>query len=317
MVADQASEQSRRGSSAGIVSALVCTRNRAESLVRTVRSLLKTDAPRFELIVMDQSDGDETERALRVFSDDPRLRHVRSSARGKGAALNEGLRLALGGVVVCTDDDCEAPPNWARDMTSALELQPAAAILFCNVAAGPHDRTAGYVPAYDPCQERVLRSIAAARHGLGLGAGMALRRQAVLEFGGFDETFGPGSRFASGDDWDLALRALLRGWHVCDTDRISIVHHGFRTFEEGRDHALRDWIAIGALWAKPVRAGHGSAVIPALGYFLEQAVWPPMFDVLRLRPPSGRSRIVGFVRGFAEGIRTPVDPETLFFRSAG
>jgi cellulose synthase/poly-beta-1,6-N-acetylglucosamine synthase-like glycosyltransferase len=97
------------GATPSVVSALVCTRNRAESLLRVVRSLLQEDDD-FELIVMDQSDGQESEEALSVFRRDERLRYVRSGARGKGAALNEGLRLARGGVVVCTDDDCEAPP---------------------------------------------------------------------------------------------------------------------------------------------------------------------------------------------------------------
>src|SRR5690606_22368170 len=88
-------------------SALICTRNRPEGIVRAVRSLL-AGSDEFELIVMDQSDGPETEQALAPLAGDRRLRYVRSQTRGKGAALNEGLRLAQGDVVVCTDDDCEA-----------------------------------------------------------------------------------------------------------------------------------------------------------------------------------------------------------------
>jgi GT2 family glycosyltransferase len=296
------------------VSALVCTRNRPDSLVRTVRSLLRSDGDRFELIVIDQSDGTESEEALRPFDDERRLRYIRYHGRGKGAALNEGLRLASGGVLVCTDDDCEAPPGWVAQMAQVMAQQPTAAIVFCNVRAEPYDTTAGYVPAYERRSDRLLRTIADARKGLGLGAGMALRRDAVLKFGGFDETFGPGSRFRSGDDWDISLRALLRGWHVYDTAAVAIVHHGFRTNAEGREHALRDWIAIGALCAKPLRAGHLEALTFALSFFGREALWPPVRDLLRLRRPRGLARIVGFVRGFAQGLRTPVDRETLLFR---
>ncbi len=296
-----------------MVSALVCTRNRPDSLVQTVRSLLADGAEELELIVVDQSDAGDTERSLVTFSADSRLRYVRSQARGKGAALNEGLRLARGAIVVCTDDDCEAPSHWVTDMARALEAQPSVAILFCNVIPGPHDNCSGYIPAYRRDSDRLLRFIADVRHGIGLGAGMALRRQAVLSLGGFDETFGPGSRFVSGDDWDISVRALLGGWHVYDTAHVSIIHHGFRTLAEGRNHALRDWIAIGALCAKPIRAGHFSALIPALWFFFGQAIWPPLRDLLRLRRPSGRSRIVGFIRGFAKGFSTPVDRKTLRF----
>lgn len=296
------------------ISALVCTRNRPESLLRTVRSLLTPDGDSFELLVIDQGDAAEGQRALGGFAADPRLRYVRSVARGKGAALNEGLRFARGAIVVCTDDDCEAPAGWVAAMAAIMDAHPRAAVVFCNVTAPAHDSKAGYVPAYERRSDRVLASLADARKGLGLGAGMALRRGAVLALGGFDENFGPGSRFQSGDDWDISIRALLRGWQVYDTASVAVLHHGFRTLAEGREHALRDWVAIGALCAKPIRAGYPSALTLAAWLFVIQALWPPLQDVLRLRRPSGFSRIVGFVRGFIGGLLTRVDSATLMFR---
>lgn len=297
-----------------MVSALVCTRNRPDSLPRTIRSLLGADDASFELIVLDQSDGPASEQALAVFGSDPRLKYVHSRARGKGAALNEGLRLAAGEIVVCTDDDCEAPPGWVRDMAGVMESQPNAAVVFCNVIAPTYDRAVGYVPAYERTSDRLLSSVLDACNGMGIGAGMALRREAVLGLGGFDEMIGPGGLFRGGDDWDISLRAILRGWRVYETAQLAILHHGFRTLAEGRSHALRDWFGIGALCAKPIRAGHLSAVPLAVRLFSAQALWPPIRDALRLRRPSGLSRIKGFVRGFAAGLRTPVDRKTLLYR---
>jgi glycosyltransferase involved in cell wall biosynthesis len=298
----------------GLVSALVCTRNRPESLVRTVRSLLAGDAADVELFVIDQSDGPETQQALAGFHADTRLHYVHSCVRGKGAALNEGLRLARGHVVVCTDDDCEAPLGWISNMARALEAQRTAAILFCNVVAGDHDPALGYVPSFERHRDRLLRSIAAFRAGFGLGAGMALRRDVIMELGGFDESFGPGARFPSGDDWDISQRVLLRRWHVYEAADIAITHHGFRSLVDGRDHARRDWLAIGALCAKPIRSGHFSAALISLSYFVSYAVWPPVHDVIRCRRPSGLARIAGFMSGFGQGLRTPVDRTTLLFQ---
>jgi glycosyltransferase involved in cell wall biosynthesis len=303
--------------STGFVSVLVCTRNRPDALVRIVRSLLAPSGDSFELIVIDQSDGSRSWEVLGRYRSDPRLRYVACDSRGKGAALNEGLRLAAGDIVVCTDDDCEAPGGWAADMARVMIAHPTAAIVFCNVTGGPYDARAGYVPMYQQAHDRMLSSIIDARHGLGLGAGMAVRRKAVIAFGGFDEAFGPGARFASGDDWDLSLRALARGWHVYDTSCVSILHHGYRTLAEGRDHAVRDWVAIGALCAKPIRAGHLNAIVVSTWLFWSMAVWPALRDVARLRRPSGRSRIVGFVRGFSRGLRIPLDRRTLLFRTHG
>jgi len=295
------------------VSALICTRDRPTSLMRAVRSLLTPADADIQLFVIDQSDRPETEQALRELGD-PRLTYVRTAARGKGAALNQGLQLTQDDVVVCTDDDCEAPPGWVTAMGRELRSAPDATIVFCNVVAGPFDPSAGYIPVFVRTTDRVLSSLSDAGRGLGLGAGMAVRRKAVLALGGFDETFGPGARFGSGDDWDISLRALLAGSHIVEIARLDVVHYGFRTFAEGRHHALRDWIAIGALCAKPIRAGHLSAVQLSVRLFWIHGLWPPLHDVLRLHRPSGASRIVGFLKGFAWGLGTPVERKTLCFQ---
>jgi GT2 family glycosyltransferase len=301
----------------GIVSALVCTRDRPGPLLRTVGSLLASDAAQFELIVIDQSDGPESERALAAFTSDLRLRYVRSLVRGKGAALNEGLRLTRGEIVACTDDDCEASPEWVAGMARTLEEQPTAAIVFCNVTAGPFDTTAGYIPTYERHRDRLLCSIGASREGLGLGAGMAVRREAVFALGGFDEAFGPGARFASGEEWDLSYRALLSGWHVYLTARLSILHHGFLTFAQGRRHTRRDWISAGAEGAKLLRAGRLDAVAVPFWFFSTYALWPPFADLLRLRRPRQLARMAGFAQGFVAGLCTPIDRKTLLYQRAG
>ncbi|HKO47522.1 MAG TPA: glycosyltransferase family 2 protein [Polyangiaceae bacterium] len=296
-----------------MVTGIVCTKNRPIPIAHVVESLLRGESGPFELIVVDQSDGRETEDALERFKSDARFRYLRSKARGKGAALNEGIRMATGSIVVCTDDDCEAPPGWITGMARALESQPTAVVLFCSVVPVPYDTKLGYVPAHELKKDRLLRSISAICWGLGIGAGMALRRDFALSIGGFDESFGPGARFPSADEWDIAMRALLNGHHVFETAGLSIVHDGFRTFEEGRKHTARDWIALGAVCAKPLRAGRFEAAVIPLWLFSTKALWPPMADLLHLRKPRGAVRIVSFLRGFGVGLSQRVDRATLRF----
>ena len=301
----------------GLVSALVCTRDRPEPLARVVRSLLASERVDLEIIVIDQSEGSESEHALSAFASNRQLRYVRARARGKGAALNEGLRLARGEFVACTDDDCEAAPGWVADMVRTLEEQPTAAVVLCNVTAGPYDSSAGYVPTYAARRNRLLRSIGACRDGLGFGAGMILRRGVVIGLGGYDETFGPGARFASGDDHDLCHRVLLKGWHVYETTDVSITHHGFLTFAEGRTHTRRDWISAGAAGAKLLRSGQLEAASLPVWLFSVYALWPPLVDLLRLRRPRQLARMAGFLHGFIGGLRMPMDRRTLLYQRSG
>ncbi|MEJ0099033.1 MAG: glycosyltransferase family 2 protein [Pseudomonadota bacterium] len=296
-----------------VLSAVVCTRDRPAPLAAIVKLLLEGEADNFELIVVDQSDGHESETALAPFHSDPRLRYCRSTRRGKGAALNEGLQLARGEVVVCTDDDCQPPPGWVSGMSRTLMSQPNTVLAFCRVAPVPHDHDAGYVPAYEIDKSRHLRFISDICGGLGIGAGMAVRRDFVISMGGFDESFGPGGRFPSADEWDIAMRALLTGRDVYETADLTIVHDGFRTFAQGAAHTRRDWLALGAVCAKPLRAGHWRAFIVPLWLFSTRALWPPVYDVLTLRRPHGFERILAFVQGFGRGLASPVDRKTLRF----
>jgi GT2 family glycosyltransferase len=296
-----------------VVTVVLCTRDRPKQVIHAVRTLLDTSADHIEVILVDQSDQDASEVALKSFAGDSRFCYRRSKTRGKGAGLNEGMRLARGGIVVLTDDDCLVPKDWAAHMAERLASEPRAAVLFCNLVPVPHDSTLGYVPAYERTTPRTLTGLGQLRDGLGLGAAMAVRVDVALALNGFDERFGPGARFPSADEWDFCVRALLKGYHVVETPELSVVHDGFRSAAEGRVHTARDWKALGALSSKVVRARSIGALGP-LEFFARKALLPPLHDLLSLRRPRGLMRITPFMQGFAEGMRTPLDPESMKFR---
>lgn len=304
----------RKGCRPPVVSVLVCTRDRPVELQRSVLSLLSYQCIEMELIIVDQSDHNDSQDELQALIADGRIRYIRSASRGKGAAMNEGLRIATSPFVVCTDDDCQAPPGWVAGMAALLESKPRVGVAFCRVEAPPHDETKGYVPQYLPARDCLIRSALESRCHRGLGAGMVVRRHALLAIGGVDESFGPRARFQSGDDWDLEIRILLKGWEVFETDKLSILHYGFRTFEQGRQHTQRDWMVLGAAAAKTVRAGNLGLVRIAMYVLFVDALKPIAGDLVALRTPRGLGRVFAFCRGFIHGLATPVEHSTMIYR---
>lgn len=301
------------------MTALVCTRNRGERVVCTVRSILACAYPCFELIVVDQSTNDETAQALAPYLSDIRLRYVRSETKGLGRARNIGLNLAMSDIVACTDDDCVVPADWLDKMSHVFVENPQVAVAFCNVTAGPHDPKQGFIPSYHRVEDQLLKQIGEKCTARGIGAGIALRRSLVLNLGGFDEMLGAGAEFPSCEDGDMAVRALLKGYQVYETASVAVLHYGFRTYAEGKQLSQRDWLGIGAAYAKPLKMGYWRfAVVPAYELFIV-AVAPILRDILHLRRPSGLTRVILFIRGLCAGWNTPVDPETLRFlpRSSG
>jgi glycosyltransferase involved in cell wall biosynthesis len=302
-----------RQDDAPLISALVCTSGRGRLIVDTVSSILANTHPNFELVVVDQSRDNETREALRPFSTDPRLKYLKSATIGKGYALNVGLENTKGTAVAITDDDCMVPPNWIGTFASIFAIHPKVAVAFCCVEAGDHDPTAGFVPDYVRTGDRMLTTMHDARHVRGLGAGIAVRRNMIEKIGGFDPLLGPGSRFPDCDDRDIAMRALLARYHVYETSAIAVKHFGFRTWQQGRQLTLRNFLGIGAAYSKFLRCGRIELMYIPVLEFTKYALWPPIRDLLQLRQPRGMVRITAFVRGFTEGIRTPLDKATMMF----
>ncbi len=294
------------------VTVVICTKDRGQSVLGAARSVLSSAHPQFRLLVIDQSRDDASGRALDPLRTDPRLVYIRSANEGLSRARNEALRQANTGIVVFTDDDCEVPAHWLATMQEVLESSPQALLAFCNVVAGPHDPARGYVPTYRCSGTRLHTSHD--RQTRGMGAGLAVRRMDTLELGGFDEELGVGARFPSAEDRDLVVRALLAGRAICTTDRTFVTHLGFRTWAEGKELARRDFLGIGAAHAKPLRAGRWSFLPVAIFEVVQAAVLAPLGLALRGRPPHGFGRAVYYLRGFAGGMRTPLDREHLVYR---
>ncbi|MEF3273249.1 MAG: glycosyltransferase [Chloroflexus sp.] len=296
------------------ISAIICTRNRGESVVAAVASILANDHPAFELIVVDQSTDGVTAAALQQFHHDKRFHYIASATRGLGVARNIGLQLACAPLVAFTDDDCRVPPEWLRVIESEFEREPQAAVLFCNVVPGPHDASAGFIPSYQRQQRLVLHTFWDKCRARGIGAGMAVRRELVLDMGGFDEALGAGGRFPSAEDADIALRAIAAGWYVVETPATYVIHDGFRTWREARKLAARDWEGLGAAYIKPLKAGVWSASIVLLYELLMPVLFEPW--LLRLQRPRGLGRLIAFLRGCARGLVYPIDRTRLVYQGA-
>jgi GT2 family glycosyltransferase len=147
-----------------------------------------------------------------------------------------------------------------------------------------------------------------------MGAGMAIRRLMLVDVQGFDESLGPGCKFAACEDNDIAFRGLLKGWWVYETTAVAVLHDGFRTLEQLREHATRDFYGIGATIAKYMKKGHfriAAMVVPLLYRF---GLVEPAADVFGRRLPRGFRRPYMLIRGLVDGLRTPLDPVTLCYR---
>jgi glycosyltransferase involved in cell wall biosynthesis len=298
------------------VSVVIPTRDRV-GVVATLESIFANAHPSFEVLLVDQSADSDTERAVSSFLSNPRFRYIPSATRGAASARNVGLSQARAGIVAFTDDDCLVPADWLVTITSLFAEHPDAVLLLCDVAPAAHDVSAGVIPQSRYNGTRHVRRVSEYIGHVTMSAGMAVRLRPILDIGGFDETFGPGALFMCAEDFDLVLRVLVNRWTIYETDRVSIVHLGYRSLDEFRELSRRDWFAVGAVHAKHLKCSHWSTLIVLAYNLLVKGICQPLVSLARLRKPHGLRRPFYFWRGFLAGYRTPVDREWTLYTPEG
>ncbi len=106
------------------VSLCICTRNRHEMLRRLLLSVLEQTRFPDEMVVIDNSDGSETEALLLSFGDRFNLRYVRELPRSIPYLRNQAIKYASGELICFTDDDCVLDSNWIAHAERSLLRSP-------------------------------------------------------------------------------------------------------------------------------------------------------------------------------------------------
>ncbi len=297
------------------ISVVICTRNRGNSTIQGLETVFENKYPNFEVILVDQSTNEDTKNAVIPFQHYPNFKYLHSETIGIGHSRNIGLFAADSEIVAYTDDDCTVPSNWIEVTAKIFKENPKVALVYFNVEAGPHDPSKGYIPDYVIKKNRMLRTLRDAFPGLGLGAAMALRREPYIQMGGFDNYLGAGSRFRAGEDRDIAIRALIKKWWVYDANDVSVVHYGFRSWQEGIAHSQRDWFSLGATYVKAVKCGYWRALIVFFSAPILLGLFEPIINIFRLKKPRGFRRWIYYFHGAYVGIKTPADCKNILYLS--
>ncbi len=211
------------------VSIIICTRDRANSLRHTLKSLQGCDRPSdlaVELVVVDNGSTDHTRQVVEeaVFHGAP-VRRVFESSPGLSRARNAGLRATASDVILFTDDDVRVPAGWIAGM-----CQP--------ILSGKADAVAGGVHFPADYEARLSQEPFRSRRGWlasteemdpndprGLvGANMAFSRKVADALGEFDPELGAGA-LGFCEESLFALRLLAAGFRIQTAFGVSVEHH--------------------------------------------------------------------------------------------
>jgi len=109
------------------VSVVVPSYNHGRFLEECLGSVLASDAD-LELIVVDDGSTDDSRQRLRAFADDPRVRLFEQQNQGAHAALDRGVGLARGDLVLLLNSDDVFEPDRIPRFVERFEAEPGAAV---------------------------------------------------------------------------------------------------------------------------------------------------------------------------------------------
>jgi glycosyltransferase involved in cell wall biosynthesis len=279
-----------------LISVAVCTRDRPESVVQTVRTLAALDYPSYEILVVDNApSSDATMLAIREnFGADQRVRYLREPTPGTSFARNRALAEAVGDIVAYADDDVSVDPLWLRGVARGFQSAANVAGVTGMIATAEIENEAqlyfhlrqqwGGVcerRVFDLVDNRDDSPIYPYSAGIfGAGANFSVSRTALKDIGGFNEALGGGVPAAGGEDLNLFMRIILSGYQLV-YEPTAIVHHRHRSSLSALTKQMRGYGsgATASLFALALANRRARRELPV-------KVIQGVVRILRLRNPS-------------------------------
>jgi glycosyltransferase involved in cell wall biosynthesis len=180
------------------ISVVIPTRNRADLLQLTLRSVLNQQKVSFEVVVVDDGSTDRTAATVEGF-DDPRVRlFSHNVSRGVSASRNRGIAEAQSDWIAFVDDDDLWAPTKLYEQLRAAHDAGAPWAYTGHVNINILNQVTGGVPPMPP--ERLAGELRRQNVVPGGCSAVIVSRRAIAVAGEFNEQLQPLA------DWDLWLR---------------------------------------------------------------------------------------------------------------
>ncbi len=250
------------------ISVLIPCFNEEKVIVASVERILSSSWERLEVLVLDDGSKDATSRVVaEAFANEPRVRLLTFENGGKAHALNRGLALTQGEIIVALDADTLFPHDTLPRLARWF-VDPRVGAVAGNAIVGNRLNliTRWQALEYITAQNLERRALAA----LGAvtvvpGAVGAWRRDALTQLGGY-----PADTLA--EDQDLTLAFQRAGWRV-EFDASARAYTEAPDTVRGLLNQRFRWSfgTLQCLWKH--RAGLFSLKRPVLGFVALPQIW--------------------------------------------
>jgi len=185
-----------------IISVILPVYNGEKTIKETVRSVLSQTFSEFELIIINDGSADSTVDIVSSIEDE-RIKVFSYPNAGQPASRNRGIAQAQGDYIAFIDADDLWTADKLEAQYKALQDNPQAALAYSWTdwidESGELLKRGSYITESGDVLSKLLLNDFVAN-----GSNPLIRRQALLDVGGFDESL------SNAHDWEMWLRLAMR-----------------------------------------------------------------------------------------------------------
>lgn len=242
-------------------SLIIGTLNRPKCIKYCLESLRNQTYKDFEIIIVDQSKDDLTEKALEDFRD-LTIVYERVTFKGLSKARNLAIRQAKGDYLCLIDDDAYYSEDYLSNIEKHIKTNNKTIITgylwntatksdFVNYKALSDRKKLSYRQVIRYCPSPAI----------------SFPKEIISVSGNFDEEFGVGAKYGAGEETDFILGAMRHGYVVRYYSDVKAQHPHEKLAanvpEADNKKKCSYSFGFGAMYKKQFCLGNGMKVFPA------------------------------------------------------
>jgi cellulose synthase/poly-beta-1,6-N-acetylglucosamine synthase-like glycosyltransferase len=227
---------------------VIPTRNRPAQLEQCLAALKQLDYPNFDILVVDNAPDDDRARTL---AEQMNVGYLLEPRPGLNHARNRGARACNSDIIAYIDDDAVPEPNWLAELAREFSDPKVAAVAGRVLALRRETEAERLYALLEGPEVGGPERLAVDREtphwferanfgGIGVGANMAVRRQAFEAWQGFDPRLDRGSPLDGYGEHFAFFQLIEKGFRVVYTPAAVVRHAVPDTLAELRARHLKD-----------------------------------------------------------------------------
>ncbi|BAK80618.1 glycosyltransferase family 2 protein [Candidatus Arthromitus sp. SFB-rat-Yit] len=249
-------------------SLIMATLGRVDEIKVFLDSLDLQNYKDFELIIVDQNDENILGNMISLYKEKFYINHIRIKEKGLSLARNIGIKYATGDIIAFPDDDCIYSLgilNYINNFFNKNEHINFLTFRLRDRSTGEDANLRWYDRDIEITDKNIFRTV--------ISPSIFVKFKNIDDIF-FDENLGVGRRYGSGEESDMVLELLHRGYKGMFLNNF-IVYHPNKNDSINKTYSYG--LGYGATLKKHVKLRRGNVLI--FDYLIRDSILKPIFGM--------------------------------------